>query len=114
MMRSLSSRHPKSIPPVSKGARFSAEATRSFSTAMVNQIVIRAVRRCNRHVSRDAVLSNGAKSCDFHPGAIGRPCPSFGRHRNRRLERGQRSEEHTSELQYLLRTSYAVFCLKNT
>src|SRR3546814_8914690 len=26
---------------------------------------------------------------------------------------GQRSEEHTSELQSLLRISYAVFCLKN-
>src|SRR3546814_3627510 len=25
-----------------------------------------------------------------------------------------RSEEHTSELQLLMRTSYAVFCLKNT
>src|SRR3546814_16547450 len=25
---------------------------------------------------------------------------------------GQRSEEHTSELQSLMRTSYAVFCLK--
>src|SRR3546814_2718588 len=29
-----------------------------------------------------------------------------------RTERGQRSEEHTSELQSLMRTSYAVFCLK--
>src|SRR3546814_9283055 len=28
--------------------------------------------------------------------------------------RGQRSEEHTSELQSLMRTSYAVFCLKKT
>src|SRR3546814_7173665 len=27
-------------------------------------------------------------------------------------ERGQRSEEHTSELQSLMRISYAVFCLK--
>src|SRR3546814_9613965 len=27
-------------------------------------------------------------------------------------ERGIRSEEHTSELQSLMRTSYAVFCLK--
>src|SRR3546814_4617982 len=27
-------------------------------------------------------------------------------------EMGQRSEEHTSELQSLMRTSYAVFCLK--
>src|SRR3546814_3318798 len=26
---------------------------------------------------------------------------------------GMRSEEHTSELQSLMRTSYAVFCLKN-
>src|SRR3546814_5663471 len=29
-----------------------------------------------------------------------------------RLERGLRSEEHTSELQSLMRISYAVFCLK--
>src|SRR3546814_6568590 len=28
-----------------------------------------------------------------------------------RHRRGQRSEEHTSELQSLMRTSYAVFCL---
>src|SRR3546814_3032684 len=28
------------------------------------------------------------------------------------LAPGQRSEEHTSELQSLMRTSYAVFCLK--
>src|SRR3546814_4364658 len=27
-------------------------------------------------------------------------------------ENGKRSEEHTSELQSLMRTSYAVFCLK--
>src|SRR3546814_9405189 len=29
-----------------------------------------------------------------------------------RIEGGQRSEEHTSELQSLMRISYAVFCLK--
>src|SRR3546814_2079377 len=29
-----------------------------------------------------------------------------------RLRRGARSEEHTSELQSLMRISYAVFCLK--
>src|SRR3546814_9017275 len=29
-------------------------------------------------------------------------------------DRMLRSEEHTSELQSLMRTSYAVFCLKNT
>src|SRR3546814_2069752 len=30
----------------------------------------------------------------------------------RRRRRGRRSEEHTSELQSLMRISYAVFCLK--
>src|SRR3546814_4328136 len=30
-----------------------------------------------------------------------------------RTPAGARSEEHTSELQSLMRTSYAVFCLKN-
>src|SRR3546814_9039557 len=37
------------------------------------------------------------------------------RHRDGRLDRGEldaRSEEHTSELQSLMRNSYAVFCLK--
>src|SRR3546814_9060350 len=32
--------------------------------------------------------------------------------RRRREERAVRSEEHTSELQSLMRISYAVFCLK--
>src|SRR3546814_11468359 len=32
----------------------------------------------------------------------------------RRPARGERSEEHTSELQSLMRNSYAVFCLKKT
>src|SRR3546814_7390121 len=32
--------------------------------------------------------------------------------RHDRAERRQRSEEHTSELQSLMRISYAVFCLK--
>src|SRR3546814_3147637 len=39
----------------------------------------------------------------------------FGEGFGRRPERGQaddRSEEHTSELQSLMRISYAVFCLK--
>src|SRR3546814_1852491 len=43
----------------------------------------------------------------------------FGEHAGRKLvgrhfeaEEGDRSEEHTSELQSLMRISYAVFCLK--
>src|SRR3546814_5175864 len=37
---------------------------------------------------------------------------STGRAERRRLQAGIRSEEHTSELQSLMRISYAVFCLK--
>src|SRR3546814_2081368 len=48
----------------------------------------------------------GARSLD----AAGRPDP---RREHRALARGPyRSEEHTSELQSLMRISYAVFCLK--
>src|SRR3546814_8478984 len=35
-------------------------------------------------------------------------------HTQRVLDILKRSEEHTSELQSLMRISYAVFCLKNT
>src|SRR3546814_7556736 len=45
-------------------------------------------------------------------GAFGRRVPG-GAHRPRRRGRSVRSEEHTSELQSLMRISYAVFCLKN-
>src|SRR3546814_708816 len=37
---------------------------------------------------------------------------TLGVHRDARLPKYQRSEEHTSELQSLMRISYAVFCLK--
>src|SRR3546814_4366186 len=36
----------------------------------------------------------------------------FSNHNGGNLAFGPRSEEHTSELQSLMRTSYAVFCLK--
>src|SRR3546814_1887195 len=42
------------------------------------------------------------------PGALGDPVDHLLFHRTRL----QRSEEHTSELQSLMRISYAVFCLK--
>src|SRR3546814_1939932 len=41
------------------------------------------------------------------------PCrPEAGHESRRRRLPGRRSEEHTSELQSLMRISYAVFCLK--
>src|SRR3546814_3481959 len=55
-----------------------------------------------------------------HPGAYPRPLSRHSRARPRGgagaalagPRTGRRSEEHTSELQSLMRISYAVFCLK--
>src|SRR3546814_10832011 len=40
------------------------------------------------------------------------PAPPEAGHFPAQIQRGKRSEEHTSELQSLMRISYAVFCLK--
>src|SRR3546814_3245345 len=58
--------------------------------------------------SPDATVSALSSSCTavvIVPGWRGRPCCFI-------LQRFARSEEHTSELQSLMRISYAVFCLK--
>src|SRR3546814_9780355 len=74
--------------------------------------------------SRDARSTRGgAAAGDLPPrprllGVRGRPRPlrrhDDGLHAARRVDDGhpERSEEHTSELQSLMRISYAVFCLK--
>src|SRR3546814_1562378 len=46
------------------------------------------------------------------PSVRRRPVPARGRRRSGAGRRCPRSEEHTSELQSLMRISYAVFCLK--
>src|SRR3546814_3707615 len=54
------------------------------------------------------------RSRRLHPqaGAVDHPQPQRVVPVQQRLQHGQRSEEHTSELQSLMRISYAVFCLK--
>src|SRR3546814_7694682 len=47
----------------------------------------------------------------WHPHSSG-PIPKGFRQRPKGWEGAKRSEEHTSELQSLMRISYAVFCLK--
>src|SRR3546814_10675008 len=67
--------------------------------------------------SRDPAVQPGRQRRDHHarPGEE-RPAHAPGSHHPRRGARlrggGHRSEEHTSELQSLMRISYAVFCLK--
>src|SRR3546814_7280115 len=61
-----------------------------------DRLVSDLLRRGGRVLERDSDLP------DVRPGTSSR------RHR----EHARRSEEHTSELQSLMRISYAVFCLK--
>src|SRR3546814_1925222 len=59
----------------------------------------------------DTKPGGGAEPVSLRGGAAGirgRPSPRRCRH----SRRCRRSEEHTSELQSLMRISYAVFCLK--
>src|SRR3546814_2428427 len=58
----------------------------------------------HRQAARQALAGEGAVG-DHHRGVGAREAPL------RRLAQG-RSEEHTSELQSLMRISYAVFCLQ--
>src|SRR3546814_5325476 len=66
-----------------------------------------------------ALVQDGGRSfrshlegCGHSRAGLRQPCPKAGP-LCRRLGSGRaRSEEHTSELQSLMRTSYAVFCLK--
>src|SRR3546814_9178671 len=62
------------------------------------------------HHRHDAVLrASGKRIIDLTPAALGPFCiPSV----NGLAHLEARSEEHTSELQSLMRISYAVFCLK--
>src|SRR3546814_6552471 len=53
-----------------------------------------------------AARSGGHQRRPWRPARGGRPAGGA------RQRAGQRSEEHTSELQSLMRISYAVFCLK--
>src|SRR3546814_7099691 len=64
---------------------------------------------CNPHLLQQA---HRVRPVSLRSGRLPRPghrpsSPGTGSHRQR-----QRSEEHTSELQSLMRISYAVFCLK--
>src|SRR3546814_8199911 len=66
----------------------------------------RAARAARQHGAGDGPgLRPGAARARAAPGRAGHAVL-------RRRQRRRRSEEHTSELQSLMRISYAVFCLK--
>src|SRR3546814_6403349 len=57
-------------------------------------------------------LSHLATTMGLKAASLGRMRRWASRTANRGILGGVRSEEHTSELQSLMRSSYAVFCLK--
>src|SRR3546814_1263529 len=71
----------------------------------------------DRHVTAQRLFRQG-QAIDCHWNMVSefghRPCPRFLHRRldHRGFQLALRSEEHTSELQSLMRISYAVFCLK--
>src|SRR3546814_9795086 len=76
-----------------------------------------AARRAQAVDRDDAEVATAAQAGGVEHGRIGQwPFPAGDRRTSQAgREEGQarRSEEHTSELQSLMRISYAVFCLKN-
>src|SRR3546814_1466934 len=66
--------------------------------------IVRALGRCRANPSEASANSNRMDGSGWHGAQDYR--------RERLLARFGRSEEHTSELQSLMRISYAVFCLQ--
>src|SRR3546814_6520053 len=84
--------------------------TTLFRSARERQSDRLVARRAARWRQADARITRARRM----PGARGRGF-RLGRRRGRRRQQSvfaMRSEEHTSELQSLMRISYAVFCLK--
>src|SRR3546814_4075583 len=75
--------------------------------------IVRASSTCSGDVRPRPPFAQGRLSCliCIMPG-IAPVGPRTSAQRRRESGCSTRSEEHTSELQSLLRTSYAVFCLK--
>src|SRR3546814_5284902 len=75
-------------------------------------------RAVQQQESQCPAKSAGHPAADRRPGAVARQQFGFQRRcppctAQRFSKTPDRSEEHTSELQSLMRISYAVFCLKN-
>src|SRR3546814_8401574 len=67
-------------------------------------------KRCDddSHCEKDRQVARRKRGPIVHDEREGQ----YARQRNGATHPGKRSEEHTSELQSLMRISYAVFCLK--
>src|SRR3546814_1163316 len=88
--------------PVARAAGFFA----GCAHAQGNETVPPAINPCSmqRNANAEEHPWRSRRICGFDESEINRRCGRF--------DAGRRSEEHTSELQSLMRTQYAVVCLK--
>src|SRR3546814_10368187 len=82
--------------------------THSFPNRRASGLVRTSGARLSGAISRGPSAARASSSAN--PSASARPAGPA--HRASPQSAIERSEEHTSELQSLMRTSYAVFCLK--
>src|SRR3546814_1263132 len=83
-----------------------SRAGETFRTDMAEGVPPIGMTRVGLHVG-DAIVGNFGGEDRIQYTALGDSMNTASR-----LESANRSEEHTSELQSLMRISYAVFCLK--
>src|SRR3546814_7053802 len=97
------------------GLTSSAEPTLTISRGQVpgEKRLASFSKRVSRHCGRPA-LQSGDHSIASSPSSLSGTASGAGPSASTNLSSTQstRSEEHTSELQSLMRISYAVFCLK--
>src|SRR3546814_10475233 len=104
-----------------RGARYGLETPSSYGRIFPQRAVptakfLRAIRGCRRRFPARRTQGGAWGWLLCHPKARRRPCGTPEANRSEGTCGGAvkevRSEEHTSELQSLMRISYAVFCLK--
>src|SRR3546814_7040576 len=103
------------------GGLFHANLEHSINVDGASEYIIACRLRKRYGLACDGRLVKAGRALDNH--AIGgHPVPGAHEHMVVHVQRGRedlalptlwRSEEHTSELQSLMRISYAVFCLKH-
>src|SRR3546814_1669315 len=108
-------RHPAQRAALFHGAVRPAPLPASVSAVPDPDVAFRAAQRRDKRLSRSQQLAHHPRRRHFYQSVL-----AYGTAHSQRVEpdlRGDflqphRSEEHTSELQSLMRISYAVFCLK--
>src|SRR3546814_9619367 len=101
--------HPLNPPPIADSHSVRTNAWKRTSGSLLN-------RFCHRATGAKRMTSGFRMSAGSRSGLRWSRHPDRLDHQrvNSRSSASSRSEEHTSELQSLMRHSYTVYCLKNT